>query len=54
VIADILMSPPSPLGRHTFVDNFTDKLRSLTRGLSTGRLRAIEGVARTTDWLRYP
>ncbi len=49
-----LLSPPGPLGLHTFVDNFTDKLRNLTRGLSTGRLRAIQGVARTTDRLRYP
>ena len=37
--------PPSPLGLHAFVDNFAEKVANLTRGLSSGRLRAIQGVA---------
>jgi sarcosine/dimethylglycine N-methyltransferase len=42
----VLALPPSPLGLHTFVQNFAEKAGNLTGGLSSGRLRAIQGVAR--------
>jgi sarcosine/dimethylglycine N-methyltransferase len=38
--------PPSPLGLHAFVPDFTDKARNLTAALTDGRLRAVQGVAR--------
>jgi sarcosine/dimethylglycine N-methyltransferase len=38
--------PPSPLGLHAFVERFAEKAGNLTRGLSSGRVRAIQGVAR--------
>jgi sarcosine/dimethylglycine N-methyltransferase len=38
--------PASPLGLHAFVGNFAVKAANLTQGLSNGRLRAIQGVAR--------
>jgi sarcosine/dimethylglycine N-methyltransferase len=41
----VMSLPPSPLGLHAFVDNFAEKVANLTRGLSSGRLRAIQGVA---------
>jgi SAM-dependent methyltransferase len=40
-----LSLPPSPLGLHAFVEGFTEKARNLTRGLSAGRLRAIQAIA---------
>jgi sarcosine/dimethylglycine N-methyltransferase len=43
-----LSAPPGPLGLHTFIDNFAEKANNLTRGLSSGRLRVIQGVARAT------
>jgi hypothetical protein len=42
----LLSLPPSPLGLHAFVDNFVEKAANLTRGLSDGRLRVVQGVAR--------
>src|SRR5215469_12802330 len=42
-----LAGPPAPLGLHTFVENFAVKADHLTRGLSDGSLRVIQGVART-------
>lgn len=42
----VLALPPGPLGLHAFVDDFASKAANLTRGLSSGRLRAIQGVAR--------
>jgi ubiquinone/menaquinone biosynthesis C-methylase UbiE len=41
-----LSLPASPLGLDAFVDNFAAKAANLTRGLSSGRLRAIQGIAR--------
>lgn len=41
----VMSLPPSPLGLHAFVDNFAEKVANLTRGLSSGRLRAMQGVA---------
>ncbi|HEX4863481.1 MAG TPA: class I SAM-dependent methyltransferase [Acidimicrobiales bacterium] len=41
-----LSDPPGPLGLHTFVDNFAEKVSNLARGLSDGRLRVIQAVAR--------
>ncbi|TCC54220.1 class I SAM-dependent methyltransferase [Kribbella pittospori] len=38
--------PPSPLGLHAFVPNFRERVKNLTEGLSDGRLRAIQAVAR--------
>jgi SAM-dependent methyltransferase len=43
-----LSAPPGVLGLHTFIDNFAEKGRTLTRGLSSGRLRVIQGVAQAT------
>jgi sarcosine/dimethylglycine N-methyltransferase len=40
-----LSSPPGSLGLHTFVENFTEKATNLTRGLSAGSLRVIQGTA---------
>jgi sarcosine/dimethylglycine N-methyltransferase len=42
----LLSLPPSPLGLHAFVECFTQKATNLTRGLSSGRLRVIQGIAR--------
>ena len=39
-----LSLPPSPLGLHAFVEDFTEKAGNLTRGLSSGRLRAVQGI----------
>jgi SAM-dependent methyltransferase len=37
--------PASPLGLQAIVANFPEKAANLTQGLSTGRLRAIQGIA---------
>jgi sarcosine/dimethylglycine N-methyltransferase len=37
--------PPSPLGLHAFVEDFVQKAGNLARGLASGRLRAIQGIA---------
>jgi SAM-dependent methyltransferase len=44
----VLSLPPSPLGLHAFVENFAQKAENLTRALTEGRLRAIQGIARAT------
>ena len=44
----LLEVPAGPLGLHAFIDNFTEKAKNLTRGLSNGRLRVVQGVARAT------
>ncbi len=41
----LLAVPPGPLGLHAFIPHFAEKVTNLTRGLSDGRLRAIQGVA---------
>jgi sarcosine/dimethylglycine N-methyltransferase len=38
--------PAGPLGLHAFVADFAAKAANLTQGLSSGRLRAIQGIAR--------
>ena len=43
----ILAAPPNPLGPHVFNTNFGEKMKNLTIGLSDGRLRAVQGTART-------
>jgi len=40
-----LGAPPGPLGLHVFVDNFVEKANNLVRGLSNGRLRAMQAIA---------
>jgi hypothetical protein len=40
-----LSAPPGPLGLHIFVDRFAEKANNLVRGLSSGRLRAMQAVA---------
>jgi ubiquinone/menaquinone biosynthesis C-methylase UbiE len=42
----ILTMPPNPLGPHVFNTNFGEKMKNLTIGLSDGRLRAVQGIAR--------
>ena len=42
---NFLSGSPGPLGLHTFIDNFAEKADNLTRGLSSGRLRVIQGIA---------
>jgi hypothetical protein len=37
---------PSPLGLQAIVQDFAEKAKNLTQGLSGGRLRAIQGIAR--------
>ena len=44
----VLAQPPNPLGLHAFVPDFKRKVENLTRALAGGRLRAVQGVARTT------
>jgi SAM-dependent methyltransferase len=44
----VLAQPPNPLGLHAFVPDFARKVENLTLALADGRLRAIQGVARTT------
>jgi sarcosine/dimethylglycine N-methyltransferase len=41
----LLEVPAGPLGLHAFIDNFTEKAKNLARGLSSGRLRVVQGVA---------
>ena len=41
----VLARPPAPLGLHAFVPDFAAKAANLTRGLASGRLRAIQAVA---------
>jgi sarcosine/dimethylglycine N-methyltransferase len=48
IMEGFLSAPPGPLGLHTFVENFTEKAGNLTRGLSTGSLRVVQGVAHAT------
>jgi SAM-dependent methyltransferase len=40
-----LSAPPGPLGLHTFVNKFVEKANNLARGLSNGRLRAVQAIA---------
>lgn len=40
-----LATPRAPLGLHTIVDNFDEKIHNLVRCLSTGPLRALQGLA---------
>jgi SAM-dependent methyltransferase len=42
----LLAQPANPLGLHAFVSNFQQKVENLTRALTDGRLRTIQGVAR--------
>jgi SAM-dependent methyltransferase len=42
----VLALPPQPLGLGAFVPDFADKAKNLTVGLTDGRLRAIQAVAR--------
>jgi SAM-dependent methyltransferase len=48
VMEGFASTPAAPLGLHTFVENFVEKVTNLTRGLSDGSLRVIQGVARAT------
>ncbi|OBI27356.1 SAM-dependent methyltransferase [Mycobacterium sp. E1386] len=41
----LLAQPSTPLGLHTFVDDFGRKVENLTAALADGRLRAVQGVA---------
>jgi sarcosine/dimethylglycine N-methyltransferase len=45
VMQIFLGDPPGPLGLHIFVDNFVEKANNLVRGLSNGRLRAVQALA---------
>jgi SAM-dependent methyltransferase len=40
-----LRPPPGSLGLHIFVDNFVEKANNLVRGLSNGRLCAVQALA---------
>jgi sarcosine/dimethylglycine N-methyltransferase len=44
-----LSLPIGPLGLHTFIENFARKVNNLTRGLASGRLRVIQGIAQATN-----
>lgn len=44
----ILALPPNPLGLHAFVERFGVKVDNLVRGLGSGRLRAVQAVARAS------
>jgi sarcosine/dimethylglycine N-methyltransferase len=48
LMESFLSAPRAALGLHTFIDNFADKANNLTRGLSSGRLRVIQGIAQVT------
>ena len=48
LMATFLSAPPGVLGLHTFIDNFAEKGKNLTRSLASGRLRVIQGVAQAT------
>jgi SAM-dependent methyltransferase len=45
----LLAQSPGPLGLHVFVPDFKRKVENLTLALADGRLRAIQGVARTIN-----
>jgi SAM-dependent methyltransferase len=45
IMTAFLAAPPGPLGLHTFVERFAEKAGNLLRGLSDGRLRALQAVA---------
>lgn len=45
LMAAVLSRPAGQLGLHAFVSNFAAKAANLTRALSAGRLRTIQGVA---------
>jgi ubiquinone/menaquinone biosynthesis C-methylase UbiE len=45
IMETFLGTPPGPLGLHVFVDNFVEKANNLVRGLSNGRLRAVQAIA---------
>jgi sarcosine/dimethylglycine N-methyltransferase len=44
----VISRPAEPLGLHAFVPDFAAKAANLTRGLASGHLRAIQGVALAT------
>jgi sarcosine/dimethylglycine N-methyltransferase len=46
IMKAFLSAPPGPLGLHIFVDRFAEKANNLVRGLSSGRLRAIQAIAK--------
>ena len=48
IMQALLAQPANPLGLHNFVTDFTRKAENLTAALSDGRLRVIQGVARTS------
>jgi len=45
LMVSVLARPPEPLGLHAFVPSFAVKARNLTRGLTAGHLRVIQGIA---------
>lgn len=45
----VLALPPNPLGLHAFVEHFSVKADNLVRGLRSGRLRAVQAVARASE-----
>ena len=47
IMESFLSTPPGALGLHLFVEDFAVKVENLTEGLSTGKLRVIQAVART-------
>jgi sarcosine/dimethylglycine N-methyltransferase len=46
LMSAVSVLPPSPIGLHTFVADFTEKAGNLTAGLASSRLRVIQGIAR--------
>jgi SAM-dependent methyltransferase len=49
IMQAILAQPPSPLGLHAFVTDFSLKAQNLTRALADGRLRTVQAVLLATD-----
>jgi SAM-dependent methyltransferase len=47
IMQAVLALPVSPVGLHAFVTDFATKVENLTLALADGRLRAIQGVARS-------
>ncbi len=45
----LLSLPTDPLGLHAFVTDFATKAKNLTGALADGRLRVIQGIARTAN-----
>jgi SAM-dependent methyltransferase len=45
LMQNMLSQPANPLGLHAFVTDFNRKAENLTRALTDGRLRVIQGVA---------